>query len=366
MTSRALPLAALSLLVACNESNNHAPPPATTTATTPVVSAMPSATASAGPSAEDKKKAEEAKQLADDRSKMQSSIKAEEMRWTPELHEEAKALVAKKYASVGAAIDAALASKTRMPGNKKRDASRHPKEELTFFGLKPTMTVLEVGPGEGWYTEILAPVLAPQGKLMVTTTDPNASVDLRPTMYAQRTRAFLAKSPELYGKVQPVVFDPQAPALNLDGSVDMVLVIRGLHGMVQQGNLTRWLGEYHKALKPDGVLGIEQHRSKPDATSDQDGKRGYLPEAWVIQQIEAAGFKLAGKSEINANPKDTKDYEPGVWALPPTYRLGDKDRDRYTAIGESDRMTLRFVKVPLKDAKGAASGAPAASAAPKK
>ncbi|RYE90569.1 MAG: methyltransferase domain-containing protein [Myxococcales bacterium] len=279
------------------------------------------------------------------------------------MHADAKALVGKKYATVDAAIDAALASKTRLPGNKDRDASRHPKEELTFFGLKPTMTVLEVSPGEGWYTEILAPVLQTSGKLLVTSTNPAGPIDQRPTMYAQRTKAFLEKSPELYGKVQPVIYDPAAPALGLDGTVDMVLVVRALHGMVQQGNHGRWLTEFHKALKDGGVLGIEQHRSKADAVGEENGKRGYLPEAWVIKEVEAAGFKLAAKSEINANPKDTKDYEPGVWALPPTYRLGDKDRAKYTAIGESDRMTLRFVKV----AKGApAASGSAAAPAPKK
>jgi predicted methyltransferase len=140
------------------------------------------------------------------------------------------------------------------------------------------------------------------------------------------------------------VIDGKAPALKLDGQVDLVILFRGLHGMVNGGNLDAWLAEFHKALKPKGLLGIEQHRAKPDAKPEESAKQGYLPEAWVIQKIEAAGFKLAGKSEANANPKDTKDHPKGVWTLPPSFALGDTDHDKYAAIGESDRMTLKFVR----------------------
>jgi predicted methyltransferase len=124
----------------------------------------------------------------------------------------------------------------------------------------------------------------------------------------------------------------------------MILVFRELHGMVMGKRLDRWLAAFHKALKPNGVLGIEQHRARPDATAEKSAEEGYLPEKWVIEKIEAAGFKLAGKSEVNANKKDTKDHPEGVWTLPPSYALGDKDRAKYAAIGESDRMTLKFVK----------------------
>jgi predicted methyltransferase len=128
----------------------------------------------------------------------------------------------------------------------------------------------------------------------------------------------------------------------------MILLMREAHGLQEDGILTPWLAEMHRALKPGGILGIEQHRAAPDAKPEESAKKGYLPEKWLINQVEAAGFKLAAKSEINANPKDTKDYPEGVWTLPPSLTLKDKDRDKYTAIGESDRMTLKFVKIAAK------------------
>jgi len=140
-------------------------------------------------------------------------------------------------------------------------------------------------------------------------------------------------------------------------------VMRGLHGMHNGGTLKTWLAEFNKALKPGGVLGIEEHRAKADANVDETAKKGYVPEKWAVDTIEAAGFKLAGKSEVNANAKDTKDYAEGVWTLPPSYELKDKDHDKYAAIGESDRMTLKFVKVAPKADKKA--DAPKADA-PKK
>jgi predicted methyltransferase len=275
---------------------------------------------------------------------MQADNETEMARWTPELRAEAKAVAEKDYASGKAAIKAALAAKYREPGNADRDKSRHPLETLEFFGLKPTSTVLEVGPGEGWYTELLAPVVAKKGKLIITSPDPNGPADQRSTLYAQRTKLFLERSPELFGKVETAVIDGKAPSLALDGNVDLVMVMRGLHGMVNGGTLDTWLKEFHEALKPKGTLGIEQHRAKPDAVAEESSKSGYLPEKWVIEKIEAAGFKLAGKSEVNANPKDTKDHPNGVWTLPPNFALGDTDKEKYAAIGESDRMTLKFTK----------------------
>lgn len=150
-------------------------------------------------------------------------------------------------------------------------------------------------------------------------------------------------------KVEPLVIIPTAPKLGLDGICDMVVMMRAMHGVVNAGQLDRWLAEMHRALKPKGILAIEQHRAKPDAKPEVSAKQGYLPEPWVIERVEAAGFKLAGKSEINANPKDTTDHPEGVWTLPPTFRLGDQDRDKYAAIGESDRMTLRFVRIEIPD-----------------
>jgi predicted methyltransferase len=300
---------------------------------------------------------------------MEADHKTELTRWTPELRAEAKALADKAYPSGKDAIKAVMASKVRKPGDVDRDKSRHPVETLEFFGFKPTMTVLEFGPGEGWYTELLAPSLAKKGKLLVTNGDPNGPPDERGTFYAQRFKLFLDTSPEAYGKVETVAIDNKAPKLPMEGTVDMVILARELHGMVTQNKMGDWLAEIQKALKPNGVLAIEQHRAKPDAVPEEAAKKGYLPEKWVIEKIEAAGFKLAGKSEINANAKDTKDYADGVWTLPPNYRLGDKDREKYTAIGESDRMTLKFVKVakaaPKAD-KAATPAKPTAPAAPAK
>jgi predicted methyltransferase len=226
-----------------------------------------------------------------------------------------------------------------------RDKDRHPIETLEFFGFKPTQTVLEYSPGEGWYTEILAPALATRGKLQATNTDPNGPPDQRSSFYGERFKLFLETSPELYGKVETVMVDNATPSLPLTESVDLLLAFRTMHGMVNAGKLQAWLAEFHKALKPGGVLAVEQHRAKADAVAEESSKQGYLPEKWLIEQVESAGFKLAGKSEINANPKDTKDYPDGVWDLPPSFRQGDQDRAKYEAIGESDRMTLKFVKV---------------------
>ena len=319
--------------------------PATTPATTPAETTPAKA---AEPTPEEKKKAEAARELAEDRAKMEADTKAESARWTPEVRAEAKKLAETKHANLKAALNAALKGKHRKPTSAERDKYRHPVETLEFFGLKPTMTVLEYGPGEGWYTELLAPTLATSGKLIVTTTDPAGPPDQRATFYGERLKRFLDNGPEVYGKVERIVIDSKKPSFGLEGKVDVVLAFRTMHGMHRDKLLSTFLAEVHKALKPNGVLAVEQHRAKPDANPDESAKAGYLPEAFVIQQVEAAGFKLAGKSEINANPQDTKDYAEGVWALPPTFAMKDKDRQKYADIGESDRMTLKFTKVAKK------------------
>jgi predicted methyltransferase len=342
------------LLVACGGAE---PPPAAPVvpapAPTPVATATapgPTTATAPEPTPEEKKKAEAQKKLEDDRAAWQKENEAELARWTPEMHAAAKALAEKAYPGLDAGMKAAMASKTRKPGDADRDKYRHPLETLAFFGMRPTMTVVEVGPGEGWYTELLAPVLAAKGKLIDTNNDPNGPEDQRGTFYGRRFKATLDKAPELFGKVQTVVVDGKAPKLDIDGTADVVLVMREVHGWVNGGTVDAWLGEIHKALKPSGVLGIEEHRAKPGADAVESAKRGYVPEKWLIDRVEAAGFKLAGKSEINANQKDTKDYAEGVWTLPPSLALGDKDREKYLAIGESDRMTLKFVKAPEKQA----------------
>ncbi len=345
-----------------------APPPAPTVEALPPVVDKPAEAPKPEPTAEEKKKAEQLEALAKDRAKMDVDHKADMARWTPELRTEAKALTDKAYPNGKAAITTAMASKIRKPGDAERDKFRHPAETLEFFGFKPTMTVLEFGPGEGWYTELLAPSLAKKGKLLVTNGDPNGPPDERSTFYAQRFKLFLDTSPDAYGKVETVAIDNKAPKLPADreATVDMVILARELHGMVQQTKMGEWLAEIHKALKPNGILAIEQHRAKADVVPEESAKKGYLPEKWVIEKIEAAGFKLAGKSEINANAKDTKDYADGVWTLPPSFRLGDKDRERYAAIGESDRMTLKFVKVAKPVPKADKPATPATPAKPAK
>jgi predicted methyltransferase len=296
------------------------------------------------PSPEELKRAADLKKLQDDRAQFEQDKQAELLRWTPELHTAAKILASATYSSGHAAIEAAIAGKYRRPGNAARDAYRHPLETLDFLGFKPTMTVLEVGPGEGWYTELLAPSLAKKGKLLVTISDPNGPVDQRNTLNGQRFKAFLDTAPELYGKVETLIVDGNAPVLGLDKSVDLVLLMREVHGMYSSKTLGAWLTQCSRTLKPGGILGIEEHRAKPDSNPDETAPKGYMPEKWVIDQVQAAGFKFVAKSEVNANSKDTKDYPDGVWSLPPTYRGKEVNRDRYQAIGESDRMTLKFVK----------------------
>ncbi len=281
--------------------------------------------------------------IAKARAKVDSDHQAELARWTPELHASAKRLAETSYASTDAALKVLLSSPHRQPGNAERDKYRHPRESLEFFGVQPTSVVLEYGPGGGWYTELLAPLLAKRGKLLVTSDETNGPPSER-TVGSYRLKLLLETSPELFGKVEPVSVDVKDPKLAFDDKLDVVLVLRELHNFVNDGTVDVWLREFKHALKPHGVLAIEDHRALAGADPAQSAKLGYLPEAWAIEKIEAAGFKLAAKSEINANPKDTKDYPDGVWTLPPTYRLGDKDRAKYAAIGESDRFTLRFVR----------------------
>jgi predicted methyltransferase len=343
-----------------------APPPATTQAAAPppVAPPPPSAApvaAAPEPSPEEKKKAADVRQLHDDRAKWEADNRVELSRWTPELHAESQSLADKTYPSGKAAIQAIAKGKHRTPGAADRDKYRHPAETLDFFGFKPTMTVLDIGPGEGWYTELLAPALAKRGMYYATSGDPNGPADDRQTFYAQRFKAFLDKAPEIYGKVQTLTVDSKAPKLAKDDNTfDLVVIMRGVHGMVNGDTFQPWLAEIHRTLKPGGILGIVEHRAPAAADVHESAKKGYVPEKWVIEQAQAAGFTLAGKSEINANPKDTKDYPEGVWSLPPTYRQGDTDHAKYAAIGESDRMTLKFVKAaPKTGAKPQAGAKPA-------
>lgn len=240
------------------------------------------------------------------------------------------------------ALKAAIAGEHRSAASKARDAARHPYETLSFFGIKPNMTVVELVPSGGWYTEILAPYLRDKGKLI------GAGQAIAPdNRYGMAFKKKLDSNPALYDKVVPSVFEPPATyQIAAPNSVDMVLTFRNLHNWVGNGEdaLKTTFKEIHKVLKPGGVLGIVDHRLPSSMTQDAKASSGYVHEAWVIKTVESAGFKLAAKSEVNANPKDTANHEKGVWTLPPVLANKDKDREKYMAIGESDRMTLKFVK----------------------
>ncbi|HWQ37694.1 MAG TPA: methyltransferase [Burkholderiales bacterium] len=242
-------------------------------------------------------------------------------------------------------IDQAMTGAHRSDRNKARDKYRHPKETLMFFGLKPDMTVVEITPGMGWYTEILAPVLKDGGTYYaaVFAVSDQSSEFLR--NMDRSYRSMLAGNPDLYGKVRLSVLSPDSMQVAPPGSADMVLTFRNVHNWAKAGNVDAMFKAFHDALKPGGILGVVEHRAKPGTPFQQQIDSGYMTEDYVIETARKAGFKLVNKSEINANPRDTKDHPGGVWTLPPTLRnVSDADRPKYLAIGESDRMTLKFVK----------------------
>lgn len=243
---------------------------------------------------------------------------------------------------IDAALTQALAGSWRDPANAARDKYRHPRETLEFFGLRPDMTVVQLWPGNGWYTEVLAPVLRDHGQLIDAAVPPKGESESDNTV---RYLAKLKATPAVYGKVKVVDFAPPSKMdLGPEGSADMVLTFRNLHNWQGRGQLDNVFQTAFKVLKHGGVFGVVEHRAPAGKTVDAVFKTGYMPVDYVIQEAEKAGFKLAGQSEVNANPKDSKDYPQGVWTLPPTYTLGDEDRAKYAAIGESDRMSLKFVK----------------------
>jgi predicted methyltransferase len=232
----------------------------------------------------------------------------------------------------------------RSAGNKARDQYRHPRETLEFFGIRPEMSVIEIWPATGWYTEILAPYLHEKGRYIAAHWDPEA----KPEFVRNSVRAYkdkLAANPELYDRVEVVVLaPPEKTEMVPPESVDMVLTFRNIHNWMASDQATAMFAAMHRVLKPGGVLGVVEHRAPADKPQDPKAKSGYVREDYAISLAEKAGFALEAASEVNANPKDTKDYEGGVWTLPPTLRQGEKDKDRYLAIGESDRFTLRFRK----------------------
>ncbi len=235
-------------------------------------------------------------------------------------------------------------SSDRSAGNRARDPYRHPLETLTFLGVKETSSVVEILPGgSGYWTEILGPYLRDKGRYIAA----NAPKETDSGEMQRENAAFLAKmagAPALYDKVQVSEFKADRYAIAPVGSADFVLTFRNIHNWMAAGETSQCFAAFHKALKPGGILGIEEHRGSPDQPQDPLAKSGYVRQDVAIAFAEAAGFRLLASSEINANPRDSKDYSVGVWALPPTFRLKEQDREKYAAIGESDRFLLKFQK----------------------
>jgi len=253
----------------------------------------------------------------------------------------------------------ALEGDHRSAENKARDEHRHPQETLKFFGVTPSSTVVELAPGGGWYSEILAPLVREEGRLILSVSSPEGPQSYYGT---RQTQAFVEKKSseaDVYGNIELAYTDAtietddegkvesikvNAMPLGAAGSADVVLTFRSSHGWYNREALGVAYQAAFDVLRPGGVFGVVQHRAAEGADPSESAKMGYLPEATVIEAAEAAGFELAEKSEINANPEDTKDYDNGVWTLPPVLRNGETDKEKYVAIGESDRMTLKFVK----------------------
>ena len=252
--------------------------------------------------------------------------------------------------SVQEALQKAIASPQRTPAYVKRDHYRHPLETLEFFGLKPDTTVVEVLPGGGWYTEIIAPFLHDQGHL-IEATPPISSPNPFSQKMAAKYKAKLDADPSVYGRVTMEPFEPPSyMGLGPPDSVDMIVTFRNIHdfmyanvhGDVSDAIALQFFRSAYRALKPGGILGVDAHRAPADMPITESFKLGRLPQKYVVLLAERAGFRLAGTSEINANPKDAGTIP--VWYLPPMLAQGQKDRARYESIGEGDDMTLRFEK----------------------
>jgi predicted methyltransferase len=243
-------------------------------------------------------------------------------------------------------LAAAIASPSRTAKFTARDPYRHPLETLRFFGLRPNQTVVEIWPGRGWYMEILAPYLRDEGKYYAAIEAPDvpgASKEAKDDAAALRKR--IADDPTHLGNVVVTeLHPPQLTEICPPGTADVVLTFRNVHNWLETGEQQAQFNAFFKALKSGGVLGVVEHRARPGTSLKEMRKSGYMDEDYVKKLAATAGFRFDAESPINNNPKDTRDYPQGVWTLPPTLALGDKDRDKYLAIGESDRMTLRFVK----------------------
>jgi predicted methyltransferase len=238
--------------------------------------------------------------------------------------------------SAQAAIAAALAGPQRSQQNRARDVYRHPAQTLAFFGLTPSSQVIELWPGGGWYSEVLAPVLRERGSLSAVVPSGRG---------ANNFHEFLTTQPTLYDRIHVIEVQPPTQlSLGPDASADLVLTFRNFHNWLSGGFAGELSAAVFRVLKPGGIYGVVEHRAKPGSSLEDSKQSGYVSEDVVIEFATKAGFVLDARSEVNANPKDTKEYPQGVWTLPPVLRNGDVDREKYLQIGESDRMTLRFKK----------------------
>lgn len=247
-------------------------------------------------------------------------------------------------------LEAAINGPQRSATNVARDKYRHPEQTLEFFGIRPDMRVVEVLPGAGWYTEILAPFLHDHGQL-IEATPPQSSRSPFARKMARRYAEKLAANPAIYGRVSREPFElPGYMPLGAPDSVDMVLTFRNMHdlifanvhGVATNILMQRFMRSAYRVLKPGGIPGIVAHRANPDMPAAKSFKLGRLPQAFLVREVERAGFRLAATSEINANPKDPRTMP--VWYLPPTLAAGQNDREKYESIGEADNMTLKFLK----------------------
>jgi predicted methyltransferase len=242
-------------------------------------------------------------------------------------------------------IDKVLAGEHRTPSNVNRDKFRHPKETLLFFGLSPEQSVVEITPGFGWYAEILAPLLRDKGQYYYTSYKLHKDINPFFIKMEQKFKEKMKLNPNIYEKLRWVHFKSNQPDFVPDGPVDMVLTFRNVHNWAKAGTAESMFAGFNKALKPGGVLGLIEHRAKPSTPIEQQIKSGYMTVEYVVKLAEKNGFRLEASSEINANPNDSSDHPGGVWNLLPNLRdITDENTEVMTQIGESDRMTLKFIK----------------------
>lgn len=242
-------------------------------------------------------------------------------------------------------LERSLQGSHRSEANRLRDKYRHPVETLTFFGVKPNSNVVEITPGRGWYSEILAPLLRSNGEFTAIIYD----ADLTNNAYLKKLNGFyktkLGDNPEIYSNVRLEEINHKSPIFDLDSSADFVLTFRNVHNWAKSGTTDEMFRSFYKSLKTGGVLGVVEHRARSGTPLSQQIKSGYMTEEFVIKTAEKAGFVFSAGSNINNNSLDSKDHKKGVWTLLPVQRgLSDKEKIVYAKIGESDRMTLKFVK----------------------